>query len=1004
VAAPDTGTVTSGSVNVASTTLTMPAGAGVGDIAILHIVRNAAEAAPTVSAASGTAWAQVATTDTTTSQSQTVWWRKVATGEAGSLVTTITLAISPTAGKFTARIRTIAGLASSPIGATNVTLVASSNVSTTRTSPTITTTAANSIILELFGEKTTSVDSLSSSPAATGNILSDFNAAASSQSAFSGEDTGTYASGVTAGGRNWVTAQAQQGTYRTLELLVASGGLSTGATLAETVTLTSTGAVGFAGPSTAVAATVTLAATGTVTSGVIGGGTLATTITSTAAGSTTTSAGATRAQTVTLTAAGAVTSVAYLDVGGPVSDGFIVKAKGSGFTSLSLNVSTSSSMTSPTAFGPVTADGDGFYRFAATGLSAFTQYYYQLTDSVAGPTGPISAVSTAPTPGTPTSFDVTLGACVRSSSTNGVALANATARNARLNIFTGDQSYAGSTSTTVTVHEAQVLNQLAAVPSYQAFWRNSAKLLTLSDHDAGPDNGPSNLTDAPYQQASIDAYNHYSAYQSLADTRSPTVGRYYSVVYGTVKFIVIDIRNTDRSTVTVTGTTSDTMLGATQLAWLKAELITSEKFKVIIGDTQLTGPNDNPGAVPVKGDWWPAYPVERDAIFATYIPANNCGHVEYWHGDSHLIGYATAAKNAALGGVPSICAAGYDQDGGGRATSSFSAFWNNTSGAVLEYGYNQFTCGTGYVRRTFTGYDSSSGTDVARVTDTLIAADTALAATVTLTASGSVSAATSSAATLAETVTTTSAGTVGKTTGSAAAETVTLTTTGTVGETTGAALPTTVTTLGAGTVAASTAAALPTTVTGTSSGVVARSTGSALATTITLTSSGTVTSGLISGSTLTTTVTTTSTGLRAAASGSTLPATVTLAAAGTVNQATGATQPVTVALTTTGTTGTAGGSLTLTGSGSTGASTGSGTGVTVGLVAAGVVVSGKATSAALAVTIATTAAGTVVGSAARDITTTVTTGTDRWTVTTSTDDWAIATSTDDWSVTTTGGI
>jgi hypothetical protein len=785
VAAPDTGTVTSGPVNVASTTLTMPAGAAVGDIAILHVVRNLNEVAPTLGVSSGASWTLIAT-DTTTSQTQSTWWRKVASGEPGSLVTTITLPISPTAGKFAARIRTIAGLAASPIGATAVTLVPSSNASTTRTSPTITTTAANSIILELFGEKTTSVDSLTSSPAATGNILTDFNATTSSQSMFSGEDTGTYASGVTAGGRNWVTAQAQQGTYRTLELLLAvtggaaalsgSGTLTAAGTpvvpgtatltgsgsLAATGTptapgtaalsgsgsLSATGAPGFTGAAT-LSGSGTLSASGAVLSGgqaslsgsgtlsaagtpaapgaaaLSGAGTLTTTGTPATTGAaaltgsgTLTAAGplqfsgtATLSGTGTLTASGVVgAAVQQLWVGGQTATTLVAVSKSTPATSCRLGYSTSPTMASPSFVAAQTPDGAGRMRHVVTGLSANTVYYVRLYDTPSGgtemPIGLIGTTRTLQTAGTAVATrKVVLGGCYDTLATDDSALLDAMSWGADWGHFNGDMFYTGSTSTVDTVQAAQWDTQIAGAASLEKLVRTGlASFYNTSDHEAGPDNGDSNNA---YTQSNINGYKKVVPYGTLLDPSGTTGSRDQQWDDGRVSYFMIDCRSVNRSPGGNTDNSSKTMLGSAQKARLKAWLTgNTAPFKVIISDVAWMGPND----IVAKPDAWWSYDTERQELIS-YITANTAtiGHLELWHGDSHLIGYATPAKNT-WGGFPILCVAPYNQTGGGRDTSTFSYYFNNGSTAARQYVRVTFTDDGSTITRTAAGWDAVSAT------------------------------------------------------------------------------------------------------------------------------------------------------------------------------------------------------------------------------------------------------------------------------------------------------
>jgi hypothetical protein len=407
--------------------------------------------------------------------------------------------------------------------------------------------------------------------------------------------------------------------------------------------------------------------------------------------------------TATGTAGATAASVSHVWVGAPTSAGFVVTAKVTAGANIGLNVSTSSSMTSPTHFNGGAPDSDGYRRLVATGLSPHTQYYYQLTDTpvaTAVPFGAVGKAKTLITAGTPGGFTMGFGGCTVDTS-DGSALLDLHDWAPDLFAHLGDFHYNGSTSTTPSVHAANYHNQIVNAPSMQTLLRDVPSYYEVSDHEAGPDNGDS---DNAYTAAHIVAYKQVVPYGTLIDTAGTTTFRAQTFDCGRVSFFLIDNRSTDRSPGNNTDNSSKTLLGATQKAALKAWLLGPAPFKVILGDTAWAGPTDT--SPPVKGDWWPAYNTERQELIS-YLAANasEVQHVEFWHSDTHSIGYVDPGDNS-WGGFPVLCAAPFDNTGGGRNLTTFTARYNNSGGACRIYGRVTFTDDGTTITRRFDGYDA----------------------------------------------------------------------------------------------------------------------------------------------------------------------------------------------------------------------------------------------------------------------------------------------------------
>ena len=340
--------------------------------------------------------------------------------------------------------------------------------------------------------------------------------------------------------------------------------------------------------------------------------------------------------------------VAQIVAGAPSSSGFGVITKMVAGTSVRMAYSTHSDMSSPSFVSAQTPDGNGYMTHTLSGLSAATRYYVQAADTPTGGietlTGPIGSCKTLAASGSPASFTVGLAACIAeqdvTSPAQGTAIADLVAWAPDLTIFTGDFTYSGSTSTSTDTQRGIYETQIGTIPSLASMVATSWGYYCRSDHEAGPDNGDSDNT---YTAANLAAAQQVFPFGTLGDTvNTPPHGLYQSWVVGRVRFIMIDIRNTDRSPGANTDNGTKTMLGATQLAWLESMLIQSEPLKVIISDVAWMG-----AATTTNGpDKWWSYDTERQAIIS-YIAAHQAQvqNLMLWHGDSHLVGYATAAKN-----------------------------------------------------------------------------------------------------------------------------------------------------------------------------------------------------------------------------------------------------------------------------------------------------------------------------------------------------------------------
>ena len=233
-----------------------------------------------------------------------------------------------------------------------------------------------------------------------------------------------------------------------------------------------------------------------------------------------------------------------------------------------------------------------------------------------------------------------------------------------------------------------------------------------SNHDSTTTAGGVNDdSDNLWTAANLVTANYLFPQATLGDiTNNPVHSLCQSWVQGRVRFIMLDIRNVDRSPGANTDNSSKTMLGATQLAWLQAQLIEPEPLKIIVTDTQWLGTVvPSLGADDELGKWW-SYQTERAAIVTYMIQSwSRMRNVLLIHGDFHGVAVATAQQSAANagGGFPVYCAAPMRQSGAATINpSTFTAYYNNAGGECRQYGRVTVTDNGATISVNFQGWDA----------------------------------------------------------------------------------------------------------------------------------------------------------------------------------------------------------------------------------------------------------------------------------------------------------
>lgn len=295
-------------------------------------------------------------------------------------------------------------------------------------------------------------------------------------------------------------------------------------------------------------------------------------------------------------------------------------------------------------------DQHSWNKWHASGLPAGTEYFWRLADtSTYGRPqffGPVARFKTLQPIGKPCTIKRAFGTCTRNDTTS-----HHVDPAAFMDIIEwgpdrvghhGDLGYPGGLTRHPGTH-VKALGKSLQVRG-MAGTDHSAGILQLfcmdyihSDHDTNSGNNRPNHND-PVTAASIAAWQQMVPFRQ-ADREYPTHGLWRSEVEGRVRFIKLDYRSIDRSNSIGQHPASptSTMLGATQRAWLMAELkaaAVAGQLVVLLTDSSWNGQCPNP--VPLTlSDKMPAYQHERDLISDT---AAELGlDMIIVHGDTHLM-------------------------------------------------------------------------------------------------------------------------------------------------------------------------------------------------------------------------------------------------------------------------------------------------------------------------------------------------------------------------------
>jgi hypothetical protein len=337
-------------------------------------------------------------------------------------------------------------------------------------------------------------------------------------------------------------------------------------------------------------------------------------------------------------------------------------------TAVGLLVSANADMSDATSWPAAPPNANGWNKWSVTGLSPGTRYYHQLTDTPdGGQTAPISDISTFATlrpVGVECTIRIAVGSCADNSPTDNSCFDDIVAWGPDRTMHLGDFGYPNNLSRDLSTHMANwSLNATDA--GFSKIMSIGCMDYIISDHD---DNGTGNSNmpnfDDPVTMASISAWQQVVPAR-MEDTQQPPHGRWRSDVEGNVRFVKLDTRCIDKSDTTAAPTDpsspDSTMLGATQLEWLKGQIdaaASNHQLIVIFSDCAWNGVSPGPPIPASFCDKWPSYIYERDLISDYAAAAGAQLFIAF--GDSHGLQQDDGANEK--NGFASICCGPFDND------------------------------------------------------------------------------------------------------------------------------------------------------------------------------------------------------------------------------------------------------------------------------------------------------------------------------------------------------
>lgn len=394
--------------------------------------------------------------------------------------------------------------------------------------------------------------------------------------------------------------------------------------------------------------------------------------------------------------------------GAVTSSGFTVAAKvDTAGASCRLAVSAASNLTSPTYFGPVVADSDGFVKLAATGLPSATGRYYgvEVAGSLVTTATKVGFVTTFPTAGVASNLNFVHGSCGTPNPAKVYDKIRTWLAGAGFFIQGGDIHYADIATNDASLFRTQFDHVHTFDNEQPALYRSVAAMYMPDDHDSGGDDADRTFTSMPachtaYQQC----FPHYPL--AVAGTRAQ------SWTFGRFGFIFPDMRgasdpiDTLNDPVLGIDSPTKTLLGVDQKAWYKQTLLDMRDAGCVY--IMLIHSRMWPfTATSTVRDTYANYAYERTEL-ADFIRDNILAHcrVRIMQGDGHEISYDPYGMRSdfATGGgcpIPNFIATPFNQTSDGRRGRYYSAMEPSTPASANNGRYSRVTMTDNGVLPTF---------------------------------------------------------------------------------------------------------------------------------------------------------------------------------------------------------------------------------------------------------------------------------------------------------------
>ena len=324
-------------------------------------------------------------------------------------------------------------------------------------------------------------------------------------------------------------------------------------------------------------------------------------------------------------------------------------------TTVRLLVSENADLNSPIYSGYYTANktkNNRMVSIAVADLNADTEYFYAIESEGTVDMAMKGRFKTFPD--VPASFTFAVASCATTGSNEYVF---DTIRNLNPLFFlhTGDIHYQDIGQNDRDLYRA-AFDSVLASPRQSKLYRNIPLVYMWDDHDYGLNNSDSF---SPGREAARLTYQEYVPHYPLV-SGSGDIPIYQSFTVGRVYFIMTDLRS-ERDPSNAIDDATKTMLGDTQKAWFKQELLNAkDKYPLIVWV------NSVPWIGTTGEDGWHLYTTERKEL-ANFVKENHISGLVILGGDAHMLAIddGTNSDYASGGGapIPVMHAAALDREG-----------------------------------------------------------------------------------------------------------------------------------------------------------------------------------------------------------------------------------------------------------------------------------------------------------------------------------------------------